>query len=269
MVEIKDLDDPRIAFYKSLRYTPLLHIHSRVFIAEGEKVVLRLLASSLEIHSIFATMDFYEKYHHLIQGKGIPEDKRFFASKNLMERIVGFHLHSGIMAIGFQPKDVSLDELSEKVVVLNQVNNAENVGLIMRTCRAFGIDSIIVDRYSTSPYLRRAVRVSMGNVFYLKVRHSDDLIEDLSHLRLKGFQIVACEVIDISVDLFKFEFSEKSALIFGNEGKGISDELINFSDVVVQIPISRNVDSLNVAITCGIFLCEIKRQGMIKNVVNR
>jgi len=68
--------------------------------------------------------------------------------------------------------------------------------------------------------------------------------------------------------LFKFEFSEKFALIFGNEGKGISDELIKFSDVVVQIPISRDVDSLNVAVTCGIFLCEIKRQGLIKNVVN-
>lgn len=268
MVEIKDLNDPRVEFYRSLRYTPPLHIQSRVFIAEGEKVVLRLLSSPLKVHSVFATLDFYEKHNSMIQAKDVPDDKQFFASKSLMETIVGFHLHSGIMAIGFQPEDASLEDFSEKVVVLNQINNSENVGLMMRNCRAFGFDSVIVDKYSTSPYLRRAVRVSMGNVFYLKVRHSDDLTQDLTHLRNKGYQIIACEVTDFSIDLFKFEFSEKFALIFGNEGKGISDELIKFSDVVVQIPISRDVDSLNVAVTCGIFLCEIKRQGLIKNVVN-
>ncbi len=268
MVEIKDLDDPKIVFYKSLRYTPPLHVKSKVFIAEGEKVVFRLLLSNLKVQSIFATLEFYHKFRNEIEAKGIPDDQKFFATKDIMEQIVGFHLHSGIMAIGFQPKDAELDELTNQIVVLNQINNSENVGLIMRNCRAFGLESVLVDKYSTSPFLRRAVRVSMGNVFYLKVRHCIDLLQDLFYLRSKGFTIISSEVTSYSVDLFCYKFPDKFCLIFGNEGKGISKEILEISDIVVQIPISPEVDSLNVAVTSGIFLNEIKRQGRINNVVN-
>lgn len=268
MVEIKDLDDPKIVFYKSLRYTPPLHIKWRVFIAEGEKVVLRLLLSNLEVQSIFATLDFYHKYRKEIEAKWIPDDHKFFASKEIMEQIVGFHLHSGIMAIGFQPEDAKLDEVSNQVIVLNQINNSENVGLIMRNCRAFGFESVLVDKYSTSPYLRRAVRVSMGNVFYLKVRHCIDLLQDLSLLRSRGFTIISSEVTSYSIDLYSFKFPDKFCLIFGNEAKGISKEILEISDIVVQIPISPEVDSLNVAVSSGIFFNEIKRQGRISNVAN-
>lgn len=268
MVEIVDIDDPRVSFYKSLRYTPPSHLKANVFIAEGEKVVLRLLRSALKIHSIFAILEFYERYKYLIDEKMVPEDHRYFASKKLMEEIVGFHLHSGIMAIGHKPANVELSELSNCIVALNKVNNSENVGQIARICRAFSVDSLLVDEFSTSPFLRRAVRVSMGNVFYLKVRESKDFVSDLFQLKEQQYRIVSCELAPNSISIYKFRFPEKFVLVMGNEDKGISSNILELSDDIVEIPIQKDTDSLNVAIATAIALNEFNRQKRYKNVVN-
>ncbi|MGB9851694.1 MAG: TrmH family RNA methyltransferase [Candidatus Kapaibacteriota bacterium] len=268
MVEIKDLEDPRIAFYRSLRYTPISHIKAKVFIAEGEKVVVRLFRSALKIHSIFAILDFYERYKDLIDEKMVPENCKYYSDIKLMEQIVGFHLHSGVMAIGYKPDNLDLAALSPTIVALNGVNNSENVGQIARICRAFGVDSLISDEHSTSPFLRRAVRVSMGNVFYLKIRETDNLIKDLIFLKSKGYQVVSFELTESSSNLFNFNIPSNAVLVFGNEDKGVSSEVLNISDSVVQIPIQKGVDSLNVAVASAVALYELYRQKWYKNVVN-
>ncbi len=268
MVEITEIDDPRISFYRSLRYTPPSHLDANVFVAEGEKVVLRLLGSALKIHSIFAILEFYERYENLISSKMVPEEKKFYASKSLMEKIVGFHLHSGIMAIGHIPANTELSQLSNRIVALNKINNSENVGQIVRICRAFGFDSLLVDEQTTSPFLRRAVRVSMGNVFYLKVRKANNFYYELNWLKQNGYKIISCEVTSNSLSIFDFYFPDKFVLIFGNEDDGISSEVLKFSDSIIEIPIERNVDSLNVAVATAITLSEVNRKQRHKNVVN-
>ncbi|MCX7908895.1 MAG: RNA methyltransferase [Ignavibacteria bacterium] len=268
MVEITEIDDPRISFYRSLRYTPPSHIEANVFIAEGEKVVLRLLRSPLKIHSIFAILDFYQTYIDLINFKMVPEDFRYYAEKSLMEKIVGFHLHSGIMAIGFKPQNANIDELSGNIVALNRINNSENVGQISRICRAFAVNSLLVDEKSTSPFLRRAVRVSMGNIFDLKVRETTNILEDIAELKKRDFSIISCEVCPSSINIYDFSFPEKFVIIFGNEHYGISPEILAISDTIVSIPIQKEVESLNVAIATAIVLNEFNRKKRYRNVAN-
>ncbi|MCX7879072.1 MAG: RNA methyltransferase [Ignavibacteria bacterium] len=264
MVEIKDIDDPRVVLYKSLRYTPISHIESQVFVAEGARPVQRLLESDLRVDSIFAVPKFYNEFATLLKQKNIPNEKLFYADKHIMEKIVGFHLHSGIMAIGYQPKDVKIEEFSDVVVGLNGINNSENVGSIVRNCRAFGIDSILVDERSTSPFLRRSVRVSMGNVFYIKVRHSPNFADDILSLKRNGYCIISCEILETAKDIYSFKFPRKVLLIFGNEGKGIDKSILDMSDFVVKIPISLPTESLNVAVSSAVFLNEINRQRRAK-----
>lgn len=261
MVIITSIDDPRISFYRSLRYTPRLHLENRVFIAEGKKLVLRLLNSKLKIHSIFAVKEFIQNYFEIISNRlEYPNLQIYTADLTLMEQIVGFHLHSGVMAIAYQPKDTPLEKMSKIIIALNCINNSDNVGLIVRTMRAFGIDSLLVDEHSTSPFLRRAVRVSMGNVFDIKVNHSQSFKDSISYLKTNGYKIISAEIIQNSIDLTNFSFPEKFVLIFGNEENGIEDWVIKESDFVVQIPICTSVDSINVAISSAIFFYEYSRQ---------
>lgn len=260
MEEITDIEDPRVKFYRSLRYTPKSHIQAKVFVAEGEKTVVRLLKSNLRVHSIFAIKEFFELYKDLIFNKRVEKSRLLFANKELMENIVGFHLHSGIMAIGYQPEDVSLGELSNTVVGLNGINSSENVGLIVRNCRAFEINSLLVDEYSTSPFLRRAIRVSMGNVFWMNVRHSKNFTSELMALKELGFIIIGAEIYPNAFELWKYKFPTKAVVLFGNESTGLDNRVVKICDDIIQIPIASNVDSLNVGVSVGILLYELNRQ---------
>lgn len=261
MIIISSIEDPRISLYRSLRYTPRTHIENRVFIAEGAKLVHRLLRSSLIIHSIFAIKEFIEDNYELITSRiKDPNSQLFTAEKGLMEQIVGFHLHSGIMALAFQPNDQALEALSNVIVALNCINNAENIGLIVRTIRAFGEDSLLLDEHSTTPFLRRSVRVSMGNVFDIKVHHTQNFKKALLSLKEKGYTIISAEVSEKSLNLSNFVFPEKFVLIFGNEGHGIENWVLNLSDYIVEISIDSKVESINVALSVGIFLYEYRKQ---------
>jgi len=255
MIDISDIEDERIAFYRSLRYTPKLHTDNRVFVAEEEKVVVKLLNSDIEALSVFGTDDFLERHAELIESRNIPQDKIFRADISLMKQIVGYRLHSGFMAIGKQPEDVTLEQLPMPVIILNALANAENVGSIVRNAAAFGFKSIIWDEASVSPYLRRSVRVSMGNVFKLKVHHTNSIVDTLNIMKSKKHDIIAVEITDNSIQMQSYYPETKNyCLIFGSEGKGISKEVLALSDKVIHIPIDKDVPSLNVASSSAIIL---------------
>ena len=258
MPEIKNISDPRIDNYRTLRYTPRNHSDGGLFITEGEKVTIKLLKSGFEIISIFAIPEYFKKYAELFSNCNIPAEMRFTADKKLMEEIVGFRLHNGIMAMAKQPADVPPDKMSSPIVVLNGINNAENVGAIVRNCATFGIKSLIVDENSSSPYLRRSVRVSMGGILELDVYHSPNIIEDLRTLTPgQGYSIISAEITPDSISIKSFKFPEKFILVFGNEGHGVQKELLEDSDSIIHIPMAAKADSLNVAASTAIFLYEI------------
>jgi tRNA G18 (ribose-2'-O)-methylase SpoU len=255
MIIINDINDPKIEHYRNMRYTPPLHTKEKVFVAEGLKVTHKLLLSNLEIVSMFALPEYYDNYRELIDSKNIPEEMQYTCDKALMESVVGYRLHTGVMAIAKQPADCPLNELGSRIVILNGIINAENVGSIIRNCVAFGIDSMIVDNYSCSPYLRRAVRVSMGTVFSMKVTHTNNLIDTLNQLKNgRGYKLISAEITNNSTDITKVELNDKLALIFGSEGYGVFREVLEVSDDIVKIPISSDVSSLNVASSSAVIM---------------
>jgi len=259
MIEIKEFNDNRIDLYKSLRFTPASHTKNNIFIAEGKKVTIKLLKSNIEVLSVFAISEFYEEYSELIDKKDVSAENLFFAEKKIMEQIVGFKLHSGVMAIGKQPDYVPLEELDEKIVILNAVRDAENVGSIVRNAAAFNVNSLIFDEKSSSPYLRRAVRVSVGNVFNLKINKTENLEKTIFELKKLGYQIVCAEICKGAIDIAKITFNEKVAIIFGNEGDGVEEKYLKMCDSVCFIPISEKVDSLNVAASSAVFLYNLSK----------
>lgn len=265
MLEILSIDDKRINVFKSLRGKAPELLENHLFIAEGEKVFAKLLASELAIVSIFATENYYHKYQDEIAKKNINESRKFVARKSIMEQIVGFRLHSGVMALARQPEDTKLCDLGEQIVVINGVIDAENVGSIVRNAVAFGFNSIIYDSNSSSPYLRRAVRVSMGNIFHLKTHKCDSLLDTIEELKTKGYEVVSSEICDNALPIYNYSFSQKVAIIFGSEGYGVAKEILDVSDKIVSIPIKEQVNSLNVASSSAIILFYISSKIFQKN----
>ncbi len=265
MKKITDINDHRIEYYRNLRGTPSLHSKSKVFIAEGEKVVRKLLNSDIEIISVFMDSKYSAIFSQAIAARQIPGDKVLIADKGLMNLIAGFRLHQGIMAIGRQPAETHPDNFSDRIAVLNGIVNSENVGSIARNCVAFGIDALICDSDSSSQYLRRAVRVSMGAVFQLKHLHYKNNIENLIHdLKQRNYSIISSEITKTSEDVNQFKFPLKFCLIFGSEGVGICQEILSSSDAIIHINIKQAVDSLNVAVASAVILSRISDSQQIR-----
>ncbi len=251
---ISSIDDPRIQAYRSLEGTPEFHTRERIFIAEGRKITTSLLESSIDVLSVFALPKYYQALSGLIESKNIPNIALFTAEPSNMNSIVGFRLHEGVMAIGKQPEHIALSALTFPAVLLAGIVNSENVGAILRNCTAFGIKSIIIDSATSDPYLRRSVRVSMGAVFSLDIHRTESISTTIDLLRSHfGCTIISAEITDTSLPLPTYQFPVKSVIIFGSEGKGIAQEIVEKCDAVVSVPIT-NIASINVAATSAVVL---------------
>lgn len=253
MIFIENIDDPRIAKFKQLKKLTVENKFGNNFVAESEKVVLKLLNSDLNTLQIFAKKEFVDKNYNLIKSK-IDDNNIFFSNKEIMSEIVGFKMHTGVLALAEIPINYTLDDLNNRIIILNNIIDAENVGSIIRNALGFGFDSFILDHSTCSPYLRRTVRVSMGAVFESKFHISTNLIDTIRHLKLENYVIFACENIDGASKFNSINYENRFALIFGNEGNGIENEILKLSDKILKIPISSAIDSLNVSSSSAIVL---------------
>jgi len=265
LIHVDSLSVPGLEPYRTMR-RPLEHRELGIFVAEGEKVVRRLVESELKIVSILLTEGWLETYSSFLTNREI-EDAVYVAGKGLLEQIVGYRLHQGIMAIGRVPDQVSWSNSLTKhhrprlLVAADGISNSENMGVIVRNCAAFGVDALVVGETSCDPYLRRAVRNSMGTAFRLRISKVGKLADTLTQmLEEHTFTIIAAHPREDSENLAEIDLSGDVCFVFGSEGEGISGEVLSKCTRRVKIPMQNNVDSINVAASVGICLYEAVRQ---------
>lgn len=263
--KIDSLSIPGLEPYCTMR-RPLEHRAKGIFVAEGEKVVRRLVHSDLKIVSILTTKEWADVYSGLLEGKDV-EDGVYIAEKKLLEEIVGYGLHQGIMAIGRVPEPVDPFELKQSsgepvlLVAADGIANSENMGVIVRNCAAFGVDALVVGEASCDPYLRRSVRNSMGTIFRLLVAQSRNLVSDLREMQNRhGVKVIAAHPQPGSHDIASADLSGNTCLVFGSEGEGVSMQVLEICDSRIKIPMHCDVDSINVATSVGVFLYEAAKQ---------
>ncbi len=242
------------------------HLKEGIFVAEGEKVVRRLVESNLQIVSMLLTEEWFAVYSDLLTSREI-EDYIFVGDKSLLETIVGYGLHQGIMAIGRVPRETDVFAVAatsakpKLFVALDGIANSENMGVIIRNCAAFGVNVVISGETSCDPYLRRAVRNSMGTIFRLPVTHVEDLSQSLRKLRDEfSFHIVGADPKFVSVNVDDANLAGDVCLVLGSEGDGISNKVRDMCTLRVKIPMWNEVDSINVSSSVAVLLFEVSRR---------
>ncbi|MDH7514384.1 MAG: RNA methyltransferase [Bacteroidota bacterium] len=241
------------------------HWREGFFVAEGEKVVRRLLSSGHKVVSLLLTSRWFETLRPILEEKHFGALDVFIAPDEMLESITGVPMHQKIMAVGNIPPNPSLEELSHPHsgtnihVALEGIADAENMGMIVRNCAAFGVESLVTGRDSTHPYLRRSIRVSMGTIFSLRTYRSSSLHETLRDLRDQhGWRVVGTVPQGgrtiVEECLSREGLAAPICLLFGGEGSGLSDEARTLCDAFFTIPMHGNVDSLNVANATAVIL---------------
>ncbi|MBN2815192.1 MAG: RNA methyltransferase [Campylobacterales bacterium] len=227
------------------------------FIADSPKVVNLLLENaSLEVKSILATEAYYKEFAALIDTL---ENKCYVATKEQMSSIVGHKIHHNCMMHAIRPNDAKLEELGDAILMLDGITSAENVGSIVRSCAALGVDSLIIPKETPHPFNRRALRVSMGYAHRVKTYVHADIKESIKELQSRGYRVYAAEVAEDATMLADVKSAKKWVLIMGHEGRGISQDILNLCDEVVTIEMQEGVKSFNVGVAASIMMYRFKR----------
>jgi len=258
-LKVDNIAIQELEIYSSLRESVFRKDGS--FIADSPKVVNLVLESGVEIKSMLATQEYYDEFSELLADKDIPI--KYLTTKEEMKKIVGHKIHHNCMMHGIRPSDVSMDELGDEVLMLDGITSAENVGSIVRSCAALGVDSLVFASQTPHPFNRRALRVSMGYSTHIRTHVHKDIKRSIQEFKAKGYRVFAAEVATGATMLSEVRTPKKWVLIMGHEGRGIADEILTLCDEVVTIEMQRSVKSFNVGVAASLMMYQFKNKGII------
>jgi tRNA G18 (ribose-2'-O)-methylase SpoU len=249
-------DDPRLDPYRNLKRAKAEQ--REMFIAEGEKLVLRLLDSQCRTESIVCTAAMRDRLHERFPAE-VPV---YIASTPVISRLIGFQFHRGILACGLRPAEKNLESLlageraaeGSLVVMCPEIRDPVNLGTIIRTTAAFGALCLVAGLAGTGPFSRRVLRTSMGTVLQLPIIQTDDWTEVFAALHRHDYDTIATVIDPSAESLSTARRAARVALLLGNEHSGLPGELCNRCRRRVRVPMARGVDSLNVAVAAGIIM---------------
>jgi tRNA G18 (ribose-2'-O)-methylase SpoU len=264
LIPVSSLDDPRVVHYRNLKDRELER-RGRRFIAEGEHIVRRLLASDFTTESLLLA----DRRVDQIAPLAPPDLPVYAVAQSLMDEILGLKFHSGIMACGLRKPLLPLEAVIPRekagvtLVICPDITNVENIGSIVRIAAAFGADAMILGERCHDPFWRQSIRVSMGTIFTLPLVQSQDLAADLRKLRSEyGVELVAT-VLDAGAEpLDRASRGAKVGILLGSEPQGLAAQDVAACDRRVTIPMHLGTDSLNVAVAAGIFLYHFTRESI-------
>ncbi|RMH30788.1 MAG: RNA methyltransferase [Planctomycetota bacterium] len=270
---IHDPDDPRIAVYRNQKDAWLRAGHHPQgpgqdhpdaatgipggrFMAEGALVVEHLLRSDYAMESVLVSEHRVEALAGLLERvhEGVPI---FCCSRRVMEGILGFDMHRGLLACGLRGEPRKLAELTRDcraLIVLEDLTNHDNVGSVFRSAAVLGGAGVgvLLSPRCCDPLYRKSLRVSMGHALTVPFATVTDWPGGLAAVRDAGFTLLALDPRDGAEPIDRVDGIDRPALVFGAEGPGLSDKVRSLIGHSVMIPQARGVDSLNIAVAAAV-----------------
>ena len=259
------VEDPLDSRLDDFRNVPDAELVRRrgIFVAEGRLVVRRLITESTFVtRSVILTDAAREAMADLIALR--PDVPAYVVPQAVMDRVAGFHIHRGCLAIGEYPRPRPWQEVvaeARMILALERIANADNVGGIFRSAAAFGADAVLLDPATTDPLYRKAIRTSMGAALVVPFARTQEWLTALSELRARGFAVAAMTPNPSAPALSAIArgFANRPvALVLGHEGDGLSGPALAACEFHARIPVTSSVDSLNVATTAAIALYDLR-----------
>ena len=234
------------------------------FIIEGIRMIKEAILEKAKIKTIVVCDD-------CASSGNIPSDLLYeiakydvvYVTEKVFNTITDVATHQGILAVierTATEESISYDE--DIIVVLDDIQDPGNMGTILRTVDSIGLSQILVSKGTTDSYNPKVVRSTMGAIFRVNVIECENLEKTVKELKKHKYDICAT-CLEESKSLYDTEFT-KTAVIIGNEGNGVSEQLLNIADKKIKIPMLGKTESLNASVATGIVLYEIVRQKLKK-----
>lgn len=258
---ISSKDNEKVKYTKSLLKTKNRNKENK-FIIEGYRILTLAIECNVDLDYVFINEDFEKKKEHLdfiniLNNKNV---KIYKTTNKIFGELIDTENTQGILAVvGFKNRDIdnNIKNSHKFVLILDRIQDPGNMGTIIRTADAAGVDAIINLKGCVDIYNPKVIRSTMGSIFDMNIIHATQ--EDtLRVLKNNNFEIVS-SFLNTENYYNEVNYKDKVALVIGNEANGVNDELIKESDTLVKIPIYGNAESLNAAISSAILMYEIKK----------
>lgn len=263
VIEISSLTHPGVEIFSTLTEAQLrnrLEPGQGIFIAESPKVIRVALNAGYEPLALLCERRHITGDAAEIIGRcgDIPI---YTGERELLAALTGYVLTRGVLCVMRRPIPRNLNEVCEgarRIAVIHDVVDTTNIGAIFRSAAALGMDAVLLTPGSCDPLNRRAVRVSMGSVFLVPWTWLSGPLTSLNEL---GFRTAAMALTEhsISIDDPRLAEEQKLAIVMGTEGDGLPDRTVAEADFVVRIPMSHEVDSLNVAAAAAVAFWQLRK----------
>ena len=263
LIRVNDPDDPRIDAYRNVPDPDLL-IQGGLFVAEGRLVVRRLIEGRrFPVRSVMVTDAALVPLREVLATR--DELTVFVVPQAAMNGITGFNLHRGCLAIGERPRPRQWRDVmrgARRAIALERIADADNVGSVFRSAAAFGVDAVLLDRTCTDPLYRKAIRTSMGAALSMPFAEAEPWPDALSQLARDGWALLGMTPAASAPPLQTLATELSShpvVIVVGHEGDGLSDAALAACTHRARIPMTSDVDSLNVATAAAIAVYELSR----------
>ena len=260
IVQVTSRDNPRV---KEARRVRDGRQRDKIFV-EGVRLLEEAVRSNLDIECLFVSNEGRERGAELLETANATEI--YELSSSAFQSISDTVSSQGVLALAARP-DSGREAIEQRlaiapvplVIFLRQTNNPSNLGAIIRTAEAAGTAGVIMSSGSADPFSPKAVRAAMGSSFRFPIWQPASFEEAIEWAGSNGLQTVATEA-DASSSYTEIDWRQPGMLVMGSEAHGLSDEESGRVDVRVSIPMENTVESLNLAVACGVIVFEARRQ---------
>ncbi len=269
-MHITSKENPKIKLCMKLATSKKSRKENKMFFIEGARLcsdaIKEMQAGRLEIYGVFASKNSLEKYKDYIDVSLFEKDRNSFftVDEKLCKTVCNTQSEQDIFA-AVKMNDNMLTEDSikpgGKYLVLNNIQDPGNLGTLLRTADAVGIDGVVLSNHCCDLYSPKTLRSTMGSIFRIKTYVCDDFQKVLEIFGNKHIKTMAAVVDKKAVSVIDADYSKGCAVVVGNEGNGLSEEHANLCDEKITIKMHGNINSLNAAVAGAIILWEMNRKG--------
>lgn len=258
MQQITSKDNPGLKSAAQLVQSKKHRYQRREFLTEGYRLCMDALRSGISPSKTFVTEQMLQREdcEELLSQSG----ETYLITNDLAAKLSDTQTPQGIFCVFSMPEPKKMEEYSHRrVVILSSLQDPGNIGTIIRTSEALGADMILMSADCPDLYSPKILRATMGGVFRMPVCLSENLLEDILTLRREGVKVYAAALSEKSVPITELDFAGNSAIVIGNEGRGLTEQIISACTSPMLIPMQGKAESLNAAAAAAISIWEMCR----------
>ena len=261
-LDISSKDNAKIKYVKKLITNGSFRKKENSFVVEGLRLCYDAFLSKVEIKEVYYTDNIYEKFADKLKQIIGYSKKAYKVSEEILKGISDTKTPQGIVCVCAQlDKHFSVNTINNagKFIILENIQDPANLGTILRTAEALGLNFVVLSSDCCDMYNAKVLRASMGAVFRVQVLVAENLYDDIKRFKSLGAKVYAAVPEKEAKSVTEINLNNFSAIAVGNEGNGLTSELIALCDEKITIPMLGRAESLNAAMAAGILMWEMMR----------